>query len=240
VEHPRAAEALQELGLACLAGGELEEAERAFARLLAEQGASPLASEARFLLGECAFRRGDHGEAARRLAAARDGGAAGDVRARVLFRLGLSLGHLGRWSECEPALAELARAFPAFPNLAEGELWRGRALAALGKARAARAALERALALDSGELAAGARLELGRLAEGEGRLEDALSEYLKVALLYAHEELVGAALFGAGRVLEAQGAPEQAAARYRELVSEHAASADAPRARERLRALGER
>ncbi|MSR63439.1 MAG: tetratricopeptide repeat protein [Planctomycetes bacterium] len=237
VEQPRAADALYRLGFTRFTRGELDQAERALTTLLERQPEGELAPEARFLLGECAFRAGRFELAATRLAAVRAPREADELRAKTLFRLGLAQGELGRWAECEAALSELARAFPRFANLAEGELWRGRALAAQGKARPARAAFERTLALDQGELAADARLGLGALAEQEGRLDDALSEYLKVALLYADEAAVGEALFAAGRVLEAQGAREQAAARYRELVQEHGGSPFAARAQARLRAL---
>ena len=233
---PRAADALYKLGFVHLSRGELDEAERAFAALLERHPESELAPEARFLRGECAFRAGRFEPAAALFAEVLKD-AQGDLRARALFRSGLALARLQRWSESEAALSELARSFAQFPNLAEAELWRGRALLAQKKGRAARAAFERTLALDQGELAAGARLGLGNLAEAEGRLDDALSEYLKVALLYAQEDAVAEALFSAGRVLEAQGQREQAAARYRELVQEHRDSPFAGQARERLRGL---
>lgn len=235
--NPRAADALYKLGFVHLSRGETEPAAEALAALLERHPASEQVGEARFLLGECAYREGHFEEAARRLAPL-CADAPDELRAKALFRSGAALGELGRWNECEAALAELARAFPQFPNLAESELWRGRALLAQGKPRAARGAFERTLALDQGELAAGARLGLGRLAETEGRLEDALSEYLKVALLYAHEASVAEALLAAGRVLEAQGNAAKAAARYQELCSQHPGSDLVGRARERLLALG--
>jgi TolA-binding protein len=236
VPQPRAPEALYRLGFAQLAAGQPGEAESALATLLERHPGSELADEARFLLGECAFRARRFEEAARLFQDARRD-ARGELLAKALFRGGLAQGELGRWSECEAALSELARSFPEFPNLAEGELWRGRALAAQQKGRAARAAFERTLALDQGELAALARLGLGALLESEGRLDDALSEYLKVALLYAHEDAVAEALFSAGRVLEAQRDGAKAAARYRELVEQHPRSRFVAEARERLRAL---
>src|SRR5262249_4458851 len=156
----------------------------------------------------------------------------------ALFRAGLALGQLERWSECEAALAELARSAPQFPNLAEAELWRGRALVGQQKTRAARAAFEHTVSLDKGELAAQARLALARLLEGENRAEDALAEYLKVAVLYAHEPSVAEALYRAGTVLEAQGDAQKAGERYREVVTDHARSPFAAQARERLEALG--
>jgi len=234
--HARTDDALYKLAYAQLARGELDGARRALAKFQAEHAASELAPEAGFLAAECAWRAGEVEDAARQLAAALPA-ARGELRARVLFRAGLAAGQLERWAECEAALAELARDFPQFPNLAEGELWRGRALLAQQKTRPARAAFERTLALDQGELAAGARLGLGRLLAAEGKQEEALSEYLKVALLYAHEASVAEALYRAGETLEALGDPAKAAARYRELVAEHARSPFAERARERLRVL---
>lgn len=234
--NARTDDALYKLAFAQLARGEVDGARRALAKFLSEHADSELAPEAGFLAGECDWRAGDLAGAARKLAAVLPA-AQGELRARVLFRLGLATGSLGRWSECEAALSELARAFPQFPNLAEGELWRGRALFELDKPRPARAAFERTLALDQGELAAGARLGLGRLLSAEGKLEEALSEYLKVALLYAHEASVSEALYRAGETLEALRDPAKAAARYREVVSEHARSPFADEARERLRVL---
>src|SRR6185503_17575641 len=189
VAHPRTADALYKLAFVRLGAGELDAAAEALRTLLEQQPESELADEARFLAGECAFRAQRVDEAAGLFLAAREH-ARGDLLAKTLFRAGLALGQLGRWSECDSALSELARSFPQFPNLAEGELWRGRALAAQQKSRAARGAFERTLALDQGELAAQARLGLGGLLEAEGRLDDALSEYLKVALLYANEDAV--------------------------------------------------
>jgi TolA-binding protein len=235
-EHAHAPDALYELGFAELERGELAAATRALDALLTRYPTHALAPEARFLRGECAFRAGELEPAAQDFAAAA-GEARGELRARALFRSGRVLLELGRAREADAALAELARAFPEFANRAEGELLRGRALLALGDRRAARAALERVLALDAGDLAAGARLALGRVHEAEGRLDDALSEYLKVALLCAHEASVSEALLAAGAVLEAQGHPEQAAARYRALVEGHRASPSAARAAERLSAL---
>ena len=243
---PRAAEALYKLGFVHLERGELSDAEQALATLLERRPSGVLAGEAHFLRGECAYRAERLEEAARwfdeacKQAPAAGGAEPGAIplRARALFRFGLALGRLERWRESAAALAELARAFPQFPNLAEAELWRGRALLAERRGREARAAFERTLALDQGELAAAARLGLGRVHESEGRLDDALSEYLKVALLYAHEDSVCEALLAAGGVLEQQGDVPKASARYRELADEHPRSRFAAQARERLRALG--
>ncbi len=128
------------------------------------------------------------------------------------------------FAECDAALARLAKDAPDFPNLAEAELWRGRALAALNKARAAGQAFGRVLSLDAqtgaGVLSARARLGLGKLSHSDQRFEEALSDFLKVAVLYSDDEAVAEALYLAGVCLEALGDPANALLRYQEVVAE--------------------
>jgi TolA-binding protein len=156
------------------------------------------------------------------------------VRPKVLFRLGLASGRLEDWNTAERALSELARGWPDFAQRAEAELWRGRALLTLGRERPAIQAFERAVAADAGRIAAQARLELGRIDQQGGRHDEALSQFLKVALLYGHEQEVAEALFRAGECLAAQGAEEQALEQWRELCREHPETSWAKEARRRL------
>jgi len=233
-ENPRRREALYKLGFIELSDGDLERAARAFEGLI-DDPSSPLHGESLFLLGEARFRQGRFEDAVRALERVRREAPRHEVLPKALFRLGLALGDLERWPEAEAALTELARSQPDFANLAEAELWRGRALVAQQKARPARAAFERVVALDQGALAAQARLALARMTEEEGRVEDALSEYLKVALLYADEDAVAEALYRAGACLEKLGRNEQAIARFREVVENHPRSTYAAEAEKRLR-----
>ena len=62
----------------------------------------------------------------------------------------------------------------------------------------------------------------------------ALSEFLKVAVLFAHEEEVAEALFRAGEVLEAQGHLAQARERFAEAATNHPETTYGDRARRRL------
>ena len=84
-------------------------------------------------------------------------------------------------------------------------------------------------------IAAQARIGIGRGHEDDGRPAEALSEYLKVSVLYAHDVHVPEALYLAGRCLESLGQTEQAVARYQEIVKEHARSHRVEDAREALR-----
>ncbi|GJM21623.1 MAG: hypothetical protein DHS20C15_15380 [Planctomycetota bacterium] len=229
--------ALYKQGFSHLRMDEYAAAASAFERVVQDHPESALQGESLFLLGECRFRLDDFAGAVtplQRLLAEHQGH---ESSAKARYRLGLALGQLERWDEAEPVLADLARQSPDFPQRIEAELWRARALAALGSQRAAQAAFERVISEDRGLLAARARIGLGGLWIDEGRLEPALSEYLKVAVLYTTSDEVSQALYMAGHCLERMGDPEQARARYQEVIAKHPSSSWATQARDRLQAL---
>lgn len=235
--NPALDRALYKAGFARLKAGDAAGAELAFAKLVETQPKSSLASESWFLLGEARFRLRRFPDAIRAFEELLRAAPKHEVAPKALFRLGLARCETGDWQGAADALADLAKRAPAFENAAEAELARGRALAKLGKGRDARAALERTLALDQGLFSARAHLELGRLAAAAGEHEAALSEFLKVAVLYDAPEENAEALVAAGRTLEAQGDARRAAEQYREVVEKFAATKSAGEARERLRAV---
>ena len=237
---PMRAEAAYKLGFARLQDEDHPGAAQAFGAVVDGHPQHELWGESLFLLGESLYRSADWEPAAATLERLRAEAPEHEVLPRALFRLGLAYGELERWGPCEAVLAELARRDPEFPNRTEAELWRGRALAAQRKERAARQAFERVLANDRGELAARARLGLGGLLEAEGRLEEALSEYLKVALLYAHDEEVAEGLYRAGTCLEALDDPERALERYEEVLAQHPETTFAAAARSAVQRLANR
>lgn len=235
-----AARALYKQGFASLRRNQFDPAARCFTALVENHKDHELYGEALYLLGETQFRAGKFDAAVETLARMRAEIPQHASSNKALFRLGVAQGQLGHWRECEAALAELARRASDFENAAEADLWRGKALAQRGDARGAKSAFERVLAKDRGQLAARSRLELGRLAQAAGDKEAALSEYMKVALLFADGEEVCEALLLAGGALEELGQPDKAKEQYRELVEQHPKSAFAGPARERLNRLGDR
>ena len=230
-------EALYKMGFAHLRRGEPEPARDCFARLVSEHPGSELRGEALFLQGEAAYQLADYDGAVAPLSQVLSEQPGHQVAPKARFRLGLSLAELERWDEAEGQLTRLAQDVPDFPNLAEAELCRGRCLAAQRLERAARAAYERVIDMDEGVLAARARIGLGRMRLDADDPEEALSDFLKVVLLYAHDEEVSEAMFLAGRCLEQMGETNRARDQYRELVNDHPDSAFAERARTRLQAL---
>lgn len=236
--NPALDRALYKLGFAKLERQDVAGAERAFATLLESAPKSSLVAETRFLLGEARFRRKAWADACAALEPVVRETPKHEVVPKALYRLGLARVELGEWQAAVDALGELAKRAPDFPNLAEAELARGKALAALGRTRDARAALARTIALDQGLFSARAHLALGEIALAAGEHETALSEFLKVAVLYDAPDENARGLLLAGRTLEARGDRAKAAERYREVVEKFATSPSAAEARERLRAAG--
>ena len=85
-----------------------------------------------------------------------------------------------------------------------------------------------------GLLAARAHLGLGSCCLAANDYDEALPQYLKVAMIYESEEEVAEALWQAGRCLESLEDPQRAAARYRELIEKHPAHPLAQRAKDQL------
>lgn len=230
-------DAMYKLGFSRLRLERWKSAADAFEQLVAGFPQSELFGESLFLAGECRFRAGEFKTSAKHLERVRALLPRHEVRAKALFRLGLAHFELGAYQACERALTELVKKHADFENRAEAELCRGRALAAREKSRAARSAFDSVLRLDRGVLAARARIEIGRLHYAAKRYDDALSEFLKVALLYAHEAEVAEATLLAGHCLQAQGERELAIEQYQRLVEKYPKSPFAAEAKKRLKTL---
>ncbi len=229
--------ALYKEGFARLRANDAEGAARAFGALVEGHPKSDLFGEGLFLEGEALFRLERFEEAAARFARLGKEVPRHEVMPKALFRRGIALCRLERWAEAVEALAELASRHPSFENSVEAELWRGRALAASGNARGARQAFDRVIARDKGVLAARARIETGRLHFAAGDVDAALSEFLKVAVLYAHPEEVSEGLFLAGKCLEKQGDLARARAQYQEIVEKHPKTSFGAASKARLREI---
>ncbi|MFT7465486.1 MAG: TolA-binding protein, partial [Pseudohongiellaceae bacterium] len=234
---PLADKALYKAGFTALRADEPATASSHFAQLVNEHPSSDLAGEAMFLTGEAAFRLDQFAAAIPWFELLLEEHPGHDVAPSCHFRLGLSLCQLERWDDAEQTLAQLARTAPNFANRNEAELWRGRALAQQGKSRPAKAALQRVVSDDQGVLAARARIALGKLSIADGQTEEALSEFLKVAVLYAHDDEVAEALVLAGQCLSALGQTDQAAARYDEVLKRYGQTPSAGTAKKLLSAL---
>ncbi len=225
-------------GFALLRAGKKVEAAGAFGQVVDHFPKSELYGECLFLRGEAFFQAGRFEEAVVDLARLRTELPKHELIPKDLFRLGIALCRLERWEEADEVLSDLSKRFPDFENGVEGELWRGRALAALGRPRGARQAFDAVLEKDNGVLAARAHLEVGKLDFEAGNLDEALSEFLKVAVLYSNEAEVSEALYRAGGCLEKMGDSERAVAQYQEVLQKYPKTEYAAPSRERLKQLG--
>ena len=234
---PLAAEAKYKLGFTLLRADQVADAATAFGRVVRDHEGHKLHGESTFLYGECLFRTGNYADAATQFGNLRAKQPLHQIMPKNLFRLGMAEFQLEKYAEADLTLTELATKYPEFANLAEAELWRGRSLAALGKRRPAQQAFERVLARDKGVLSARAHLGLGKLALDAEEVEEALSSFLKVAVLYGTEAEVSEALYFAGVCLEQQGDAARAAQQYNEILTRYPNGAWAAQAEERLKAI---
>ncbi len=231
---PVADRALYMQGFARLRQKENQRAAASFQELVDRFDSSDLMGESLYLVGEAHFRDERFAESTRALGRLLEEYPGHSVASKALYRLGVAHCRLEQWRAGRSALADLARRFPEFEHGADAELWRGRALAAEGSSRAARQAFARVLKRDEGIYAARARLELGQLALAEDDVETALSEFLKVALLFGYEEEVAEAWLMSGQCLELQGKSAQAREQYKSLLEKYPNSSSADEALRRL------
>ena len=213
------------------------EAAELFAQVPAKYSKSPLCGESLYLAGESLYRAGSFEKALAPLDDFLKGWPKHDHRAHGLFRAGECLGELGRYEESSEQLTKLAREFPQFELKSEADLWLGRDLLAMKRTNDALARFDAVIAADRGVLAARAHLGRGEVLVAQGKLEDALGEFLKVSLLFSSEPEVARSLWLAGQCLEQMGDKEKAMARYRELIEQHSKSTEAKNARARLTEL---
>ncbi len=228
-----ASRAMYKCGFAHLRAGDLSAAARSFGQLIERFPQSDLSGESLYLWGEAEARAGRFEAAAPPLLRMRKDFPRHAAWGKAMLRLSEALARTERWREAADVSAELLRREPEGEGAVQAELWHARALAALGERRGAEAAFRHVVDKDRGQLSAQARIALGSMSVEAGDLEGALSEFLKVALLYAHEEEVAEALYRAGEVLEKQGESEQALVQWRE-AAKHEETAFGRRARQRL------
>ncbi|MFT4647164.1 MAG: TolA-binding protein [Glaciecola sp.] len=236
---PVAAQALYKLGFARLSVSDPTGAAKAFGRLTSEHSTSPLYGESLYLQGEAHMRAGDLQAAITPLREVRSSQPKHAILPKALFRLGLALQQTGQAKEGLEVLSQLVGKFADFEAWVEAELNRGLCLVDLERSREARGAFDRVLAKDKGILSAIARIQIGRLHLAQEDDDSALAEFLKVSLLYAHDEEVAEAMFLAGHCLELQDSLDAAIRQYREAIKDHPRAVYAKHCADRLRVLGQ-
>jgi TolA-binding protein len=133
-------------------------------------------------------------------------------------------GYLERGAEGDEKVAK-ARAF----------LWLGRARQQRDEHEAAEEAFVEVTRLSEGGLAAEAQFGIGATRRRDDDLRGAADAFVKLSILYAHDEWVRRGLLEAARCYEALGEPQKARKFYEELVERFADSTEAREALTRLK-----
>jgi TolA-binding protein len=240
VQGSQRGRALYRLGFACFeaAGDEvarLQQAREHFAAVVGIDGEA-LVGEARYMLGECSRRLGDHAGAIAALQPLLQLAPPHPRAERARLVLGECALAIGDDATVVATLQPLLQASLERADAARVQLWLGRARARRGEHEAAEAALAKATELSDGALAAEAQFRLGEGREARGDLRGACDAYVKLPILYADPTWVPAGLLQAGLCYERLQQPDKAQRFFRELVEKHPNHPAAATARQHLRA----
>ena len=206
---------LYRLGRSQIEMGDWTAAGATLDRLIKEYPGSSRNREARFLRAEAALRL-DHAEQAEPIFSALAAEPAKPTDPEGFARLVRgrhvqSLVGVKRWRDVLSQAEALKAELPAGdPTIADLDFARGRALLGLARPEDARAAFQTVInARQGGDLAAQAHLLRGETYFHEDRFREALTEFLKVDMLYDAPRWQAAALLEAGKVYERLGPVER-------------------------------
>ncbi|MEO1551389.1 MAG: tol-pal system protein YbgF [Pseudomonadota bacterium] len=110
---------LFETAFARFKAGDYPDATQQFRNFVQDYPAGPLTGQAQYYLGEALFAQQDWNGAARSFLDSFSGAPNGELAADALYRLGISLGQLGQFSEACLTLTEVPRRYPTSPRAAE-------------------------------------------------------------------------------------------------------------------------
>lgn len=214
-------------------------------RLLAEHERHELRPLAEYWLAEADYRTGKLREAGARLAdlSTRLAGRNDDWLPMVPLRQAQVLAHEQRWQEAHDLAATIAEKYPNFRQQYEVDYLLGRALGALAKFEAARAAYDRVVQSPIGgrtETAAMAQWMIGETYFQQEKYDEAIAAYHRVERLFGFERWQAAAILQAGKCHEAKGRYRDAMQMYAQLLKQHAQTSFATEASQRLRVAQQR
>ena len=231
-------DALFRLGTA--PGAAMRLVHEAFQELLTRYPESPFREEARYRLAAAALALGERDLAVRSLEAFVAANPDDPRAPQGLALLIETQEALGRKAEAAAAAETFLRRFGAHPLAPSVQLARGRLLLEQREPKAAREALEAALAGDD-PTAARAQFLLGELHRGGGETEEAVAAYMATAYLYPETVWAPRGLLGAAEGYLALGRPREAEVVLKRLLARPGLPTDlARRAGQALAAVNER
>jgi len=157
---------------------------------------------------------------------------------RVRFKVAECSEAAGKLDEAIRLFGTVVETAPASTLAIEARYRMARLYETAGNSDKALELYEQAANTNNSEAAARARFRLGELYEAKGEFATAARSYLRVAILFLHEDLSPESLWRAGQCFEKAESLDQARKTYGELVKDYADTDQATKAKERLAALG--
>lgn len=154
--------------------------------------------------------------------------------AQVRLLLAQSYEETGRDEDARKQYTEILTRAPESGVATEAGFRLGGIHEAAGESDEAIARYEAAANANVGDIAAQARFRLGALYEAQEDCEKASREYMRIAILFLHDELSPEALLRAARCFEKLDRAPQAKSAYEELIADFPESTQAAAAREAL------
>jgi len=202
---------------------------------VAKHPSGELAGPARFLAAESLFRLKQFGQALPLFVQVADAKVP-KYHAQSLYRAGTCAKNVKNWPESQKRYQELLTQFPDFEQLSEARYGLGLALQNQNKLDEAKTVYEQVTKETETETAAKARFMIGEIAFGRGNYEDAIEQYLLVAVGYAYPEWQALARVETGRCFIELGQKDKARAELQIVVDKFP---DHPKAKDAAKLIAE-
>lgn len=230
------ARALYRIGTCAFEAGRNEEVLAALEEMLKGAPQHALAGSAEFFCGEVCFKLNRLPAAVEHLTRVVEGHQKDDVYGPSLLRLGECLAGLQRWQRSEEVFTQHLREFPADSQWYQAQFGVAWARENLGRHDEALAAYRPIVERHKGPTAARAQFQIGECLYAQKKFQEAVTEFLKVDILYGYAEWSAAALYEAGRCLEELGQVATARQQFTAVREKYGATRWAELAAQRLAA----
>jgi TolA-binding protein len=157
---------------------------------------------------------------------------------RVMFKVAECLEAAGKAPEAVTQFKATVDKAPESATALDAKLRMAKLCEAQEQADEAMKLYEEAANANTGDTAARARFRVAELLEAKNDFEGAARSYMRIAILFLHEELSPESLWRAGQAYEKAGSPAQAKNTYEELISDFGDKEQAIKAKERLAQMG--
>ncbi len=198
---------------------------------------SPLIASASYFCGEALYRLGRIDDAAQHFRVVVDDYSSDEGCAAALLRLGDCATSKQEWMRAERLFSEYLERFGERAQWYQAQFGMGWARENSGRYEEAVAAYGALIERHQGPTAARAQFQIGECLFAQKRHVEALSEFLKVDILYGYPEWSSAALYEAGRCFELLSNPSKAGEQFRQVVEKYGDSEWAKLAAQHLTTL---